>query len=65
MSKKVQRTIGIIMVIIMVAFVGYAMTHPESSFPWSGRVTTVIYIIYIAATVILLVAPFKKRVSAV
>lgn len=39
MSRKVSRTIGLSMLILAIAFVAYALRHPEGSFPWSNTVT--------------------------
>lgn len=58
---KKSRVLGIIMLVIAAAFIAYALQHPESSFPWSNTITYIIYGVYLIATVILLVAPFKNR----
>lgn len=61
MKKSTVRGIGIGLLVIAVAFVGYALGHPEASFPWSSGVTYSIYAVYAAATVLLLAAPFGQR----
>ena len=48
------------MLIVAIAFVFFALKHPEASFPWSNTVTYVIYAVYLIVVAILLVAPFKK-----
>ena len=60
MAKKISRIIGMIMLIVAIAFVVFALKHPETSFPWINTVTYAIYAVYIIFVTILLVAPFKK-----
>lgn len=60
MAKKTSRIIGMIMLIVAIAFVVFALKHPEASFPWSNAVTYAIYAVYLIVVAILLVAPFKK-----
>ena len=60
MAKKISRIIGMIMLIVAIAFVVFALKHPEASFPWSNTVTYAIYAVYLIVVAILLVAPFKK-----
>ena len=60
MAKKTSRIIGMIMLIVAIAFVVFALKHPEASFPWSNTVTYAIYAVYLIVVAILLVAPFKK-----
>lgn len=61
MNKKTSRIIGLIMVVIAIAFVVFALNHPEMSFPWSNTITWVLYGVYAIVTVILLIAPTKKK----
>lgn len=61
MTKKLSRIIGIAMLALAVAFVIFAFSHPEMSFPWSNTVTYLIYGMYFVAMVVLLIAPFKKN----
>lgn len=49
------------MLVIAVAFVVYALGHPEASFPLSNVITLGIYIVYLVAMIVLFIAPFKKR----
>ena len=60
MAKKTSRIIGLIMLIVAIAFVFFALKHPEASFPWSNTVTYAIYAVDLIVVAILLVAPFKK-----
>ena len=60
MTKKISRIIGSIMLVIAIAFVVFALKHPEMSFPWSNTITWVLYGLYAIVTVVLLVAPTKK-----
>lgn len=61
MTKKISRIIGSIMSVIAIAFVVFALNHPEMSFPWSNTITWVLYGVYAIATVVLLIAPTKKK----
>ena len=47
MKKKSSLIIGIILLIAAIRFIGYALAHPEASFPWSNRVSFMLYGIYI------------------
>ena len=60
MTKKISRIIGSIMLVIAIAFLVFALNHPEMSFPWSNTITWVLYGLYAIVTVVLLVAPTKK-----
>lgn len=60
MTKKISRIIGSIMLVIAIAFVVFALNHPEMSFPWSNTITWALYGLYAIVTVVLLVAPTKK-----
>jgi transposase-like protein len=60
-TKKVSRIIATAMLILAVAFLGYALNHPEGAFPWSNTVTFILYGVYVAVMVILFIAPFKKK----
>ncbi len=61
MKKRTMRVIGAVMILIAIAFLVYAVRHPEASFPWSNEVTYAIYRVWCAVIVFLLVAPFGKR----
>ena len=64
MKRSTSLMIGGILAAIAVCFVGYAAGHPEASFPWSNRITFMIYGAYIWLLLKFLVdVPFlsKKR----
>lgn len=61
MTKKFSRIIGIVLLALAVAFVIFAFSHPEMSFPWSNTVTYLLYSVYLITMVVLLIAPFKKN----
>lgn len=61
MKKNVSRIIGLVMVAIAIAFVVFALNHPEMSFPWSNTVTWVLYGLYAVVTAVFLIAPAKKK----
>ena len=47
MKKATSLAIGAFLAAIAVCFVSYAAGHPEASFPWSNRITFMIYGVYI------------------
>ena len=59
-DKKVSRIIATVMLFLAVAFLWYALNHPEGAFPWSNTITFALYRLYIIAMIILYIAPFKK-----
>lgn len=61
MTKKVSRIIAIVMLILAVAFLWYAVNHPEGTFPWSNTLTFILYGVYIIVMIVLFIAPFKKK----
>ena len=61
MKRKTARVLGLIMLAAAVVFVGYALGHPEASFPWGTGVTYTLYAVYGAAMLALLLAPFGRR----
>ena len=61
MKKNVSRIIGLVMVVIAIAFVVFALKHPEMSFPWSNTITWVLYGVYTVVTAVFLIAPVKKK----
>lgn len=61
MSKKVSRGIAGFMLSLAVVFFVYALRHPEMSFPWGNWLTYLIYGIYLAVAILLLVAPFAPK----
>lgn len=56
MKKIISRIIGLVMVVIAIAFVVFALNHPEMSFPWSNTITWELYGVYAVITVILLIS---------
>ena len=47
MKKATSLTIGAVLAALAVCFVAYAAGHPEASFPWSNRITFMLYGAYI------------------
>ena len=47
MKRKTSLAIGAVLVVIAVCFVVYAAGHPEASFPWSNRITFMLYGAYV------------------
>ena len=54
MKKRISRILGLIMLIIAIAFIEFALNHPEMSFPWNNTITWLLYGLYILVTVMLL-----------
>ena len=64
MTKRASLTIGTILLIIAFCFVAVAVNHPEAAFPWSNRVTFMLYGAYIWLLFKFLIAtPFLKQQS--
>ena len=61
MKKSASRIVGLVMLIIAVAFIMFAVNHPEKSFPWNNTITWLLYGIYFLVTVVLLIAPKMKK----
>ena len=61
MSKKLSRIIAAVMFILAIAFLAFALAHPNASFTWSNAVTYAIYAVYILAMTVLFIAPFKRE----
>lgn len=61
MRKKTSWTIGLIMLIVAIAFVIFSLTHPTASFPWSNTITYILYIVYFIGVVVFLIFPFRKK----
>ena len=61
MTKKTYRFIGIVMLVLAIAFIIFAFSHPEMSFPWSNTITYLLYGVYFIVMVVMFVAPFKKK----
>lgn len=61
MNKKLSRIIGVLMLVLAVAFLMFAFSHPEMSFPWSNTFTYLLYGVYFIVIVVMLIAPFKNK----
>ncbi len=62
MKKLHSFVIGISLVMIAIFFVVYALHHPEASFPWSNKLTYIIYGAYVGLIFNFLIAiPFRKK----
>ena len=61
MKKSTSRIVGLVMLIIAVAFIAFALNHPEMSFPWNNTITWLLYGLYVFVTVVLLIAPKLKK----
>ena len=61
MKKSASRIVGLVMLIIAVAFIMFAMNPPEMSFPWNNTITWLLYGLYVLVTVVLLIAPKMKK----
>ena len=61
MKKSTSRIVGLVMLIIAVAFIAFALNHPEMSFPWNNTITWLLYGLYVLVTVVLLIAPKMKK----
>lgn len=61
MTKKMSRIFGIIMLVGAIAFVAFALNHPEMSFPWNNMITCLLYGIYVIVMAVMFIAPFTKQ----
>ena len=62
MKKSTSLIVGGILAAIAVCFVGYAAGHPEVFFPWSNRITFMVYGAYVWLLLKFLVdIPFLSR----
>lgn len=52
-----------VLVVAAVGFVIYAVGHPEMSFPWSVRITHVLYGLYVDVVILLFVLAFWKKAT--
>ncbi|MBE6975402.1 MAG: hypothetical protein E7436_07925 [Ruminococcaceae bacterium] len=59
MTKRTCRQIGYIMLGAALAFLAYALNHPEASFPWPNAVTYGGYALYLLITLGLIFLPLK------
>lgn len=61
MTKRILRTIAVIMLVIAAVFVVFALNNPQAGFPWSNAVTYTIYAVYLILTAVLFIASFKRK----
>lgn len=61
MKKSASRIVSLVMLIIAVAFIVFALNHPEMSFPWNNTITWLLYGLYVLVTVVLFIAPKMKK----
>ena len=61
MKKSISRIVGLVMLIIAVAFIVFALNHPEMSFPWNNTITWLLYGLYVLVIVVLFIAPKMKK----
>ena len=61
MKKSASRIVGLVMLIIAVAFIMFAVNRPEMSFPWNNTITWLLYGLYVLVTVVLFIAPKMKK----
>ena len=61
MKKSASRIVGLVMLIIAVAFIVFALNHPEMSFPWNNTITWLLYGLYVLVIVVLFIAPKMKK----
>ena len=62
MKKVVSFVLVLAMVLALaVGFIGFALGHPEASWPWSNGVSYTIYGVYLGVMVLLFIAPFQKK----
>ncbi len=60
MTKKTSRFIGSGMLVLALAFVAYALNHPNASFPIPLQALYILYALYLIVMVVMLIAPFRK-----
>jgi len=59
--RLVFRIIGAAMFVGGVAFLLYALRHPESGFPIPLKLTYILYAVYVIVMLVFLLAPFKRK----
>lgn len=53
--------IGFLMLALAIIFVGFALNHPEKSFPWSNTITYIIYGVYIIVMLLMFILPIIRK----
>lgn len=61
-AKRISVLVGLGLLAIAVCFLGYAANHPEAAFPWSNKVTFLIYGMYLWLLKFLLDIPFLRSI---
>ncbi|HIS61623.1 MAG TPA: hypothetical protein IAC14_05140 [Candidatus Scybalomonas excrementigallinarum] len=59
-KSKIFLIMGILMLVIAIAFFIYALNHPEASFLWSLTATYIFYIVYLIVTLLMFILARKK-----
>lgn len=60
MIRNIYRIISFIMLLIMIAFVFYALNNPQASFSFNNTITYAFYGVYVVLMIIFFVKSFKK-----
>lgn len=47
MKKKNSLIVGIVLLALAILFIVYALHHPEATFPWSNRISFLLYGVYL------------------
>ena len=58
---KKLKYIGFLMLALAIIFVGFALNHPEKSFPWSNTITYIIYGVYIIVMLLMFILPIIRK----
>ena len=61
MNRKTSLIIGVSLLAVAICFIGYAANHPEAAFPWSNRVTFMLYGMYIWLIFKFLLVPILQK----
>lgn len=60
-AKKKSRILVFVLLLAAIAFLAYAITHPETSFRWENKITYFIYVLYYVVMAFFFVSPFKDK----
>ncbi len=61
MNRKTSLMIGVSLLAVAICLIGYAGNHPEAAFPWSNRVTFMLYGMYIWLIFKFLLVPILQK----